>query len=233
MLVAPWKLAVAITTPGSLRRSRCGDRYGERFPAYTRQMREKIVMVTIQEEESALTVVQLVRAAQAGDREAFGQLFQRFQRPVLAVCRRRARSEAEAQELCQDVFVQALRKLPHLREPEAFVGWLRSIANRLAINAMVRKSPVATASPEVLDVEGREPDSPLDEILHAERRELLREGLDRLKELDRETLVAFYVQGRSLIEMSEAFDAPLGTIKRRLHVARLRLAAEVDPAPAA
>lgn len=190
-------------------------------------------MVTIQEEESALTVVQLVRAAQAGDREAFGQLFQRYQRSVLAVCRRRARSEAEAQELCQDVFVQALRKLPNLRAPEAFVGWLRSIANRLAINSMVRKEPVATASPEVLDIEGRESESPLDEILHEERREQLREGLDRLKELDRETLVAFYVQGRSLIEMSEAFDAPLGTIKRRLHVARLRLAAEVDPAPAA
>ncbi len=40
--------------------------------------------------------------------------------------------------------------------------------------------------------------------------------------------MAFYVEGQSLIEMSAAFDSPLGTIKRRLHVARKRLAAELE-----
>ncbi|MEQ1906823.1 MAG: sigma-70 family RNA polymerase sigma factor, partial [Pirellulaceae bacterium] len=40
---------------------------------------------------------------------------------------------------------------------------------------------------------------------------------------DRETLEAFYVQGKSILEMSDEFDAPVGTIKRRLHVARHRL----------
>ena len=49
-----------------------------------------------------------------------------------------------------------------------------------------------------------------------------------MRELDRETLVAFYVKGRSLLEMSDEFDAPLGTIKRRLHIARKRLAKEVE-----
>jgi len=39
-----------------------------------------------------------------------------------------------------------------------------------------------------------------------------------LRRLDRETLVAFSVRGQSLVEMSDAFDAPVGTIKRRLHV---------------
>jgi RNA polymerase sigma-70 factor (ECF subfamily) len=46
--------------------------------------------------------------------------------------------------------------------------------------------------------------------------------------LDRSTLVAFYVDGRSLNEMSDDFAAPIGTIKRRLHVARKRLAKEVE-----
>ena len=189
-------------------------------------------MVTAQENLTAPQVADLVWAAQAGDRDAFGQLFERFQRSVLAVCRRRARCEAEAQELCQDVFVQALRKIQHLRQPEAFGGWLRSIANRLAINQLVRKAPVATAALDVLDGEGRDDTSPLDAVLRQEQQAQLRAGLGRLKELDRQTLVAFYVQGRSLVEMSETFDAPLGTIKRRLHVARLRLAAEVEPASA-
>jgi RNA polymerase sigma-70 factor (ECF subfamily) len=64
--------------------------------------------------------------------------------------------------------------------------------------------------------------------MEGERSSQVRAGLNRLRDLDRETLVAFYVHGQSLLEMSEEFDAPLGTIKRRLHVARKRLADEVE-----
>ena len=62
----------------------------------------------------------------------------------------------------------------------------------------------------------------------SERRSQVRAGLGRLGELDRDTLVAFYVQGQSLVEMSQEFRSPVGTIKRRLHVARKRLAKELE-----
>ena len=55
-----------------------------------------------------------------------------------------------------------------------------------------------------------------------------RKLMARLRKMDRETLEAFYVRGQSLAEMAKAFDAPIGTIKRRLHVARKRLAEEVS-----
>ena len=51
----------------------------------------------------------------------------------------------------------------------------------------------------------------------------LKVGLARLKTLDRLTLEAFYLRGRSLKQMAREFDVPTGTIKRRLHVARQRL----------
>ena len=70
--------------------------------------------------------------------------------------------------------------------------------------------------------------SPLDSALEAERKDEVQAGLARLGDMDRETLEAFYVQGHSLLEMADEFDAPLGTIKRRLHTARKRLAREVD-----
>ena len=66
-----------------------------------------------------------------------------------------------------------------------------------------------------------------------ERKNQVRAGLDRLGEMDRDTLVAFYVEGYSLLEMADDFDAPLGTIKRRLHVARKRLAKQVEELAAA
>jgi RNA polymerase sigma-70 factor (ECF subfamily) len=135
----------------------------------------------------------------------------------------------EAQELCQDVFVQALQKIGQLREPECFGGWLRSITHRMAINRITRSAPDRATEPEALEASCVEEETPLTAILDRERREQMRAGLQRLRDLDRETLVAFYVKGQTLLEMSDAFAAPLGTIKRRLHVARQRLAKEVEP----
>jgi RNA polymerase sigma-70 factor (ECF subfamily) len=184
--------------------------------------------VVLQLEDEKLRVVELVRAAQAGDRQAFGELFERYERHVLAVALRRLGDYNEAQELVQDVFIQAMLKIEQLRAPEAFGGWLRSITTRMAINRAVRRGPDFATAPELLDAIGVEVETPLDSVLDDERDAGLKRGLDRLRELDRETLVAFYVDGRSLLEMSDDFDAPVGTIKRRLHVARKRLAKEVE-----
>ncbi|MEM7457688.1 MAG: sigma-70 family RNA polymerase sigma factor [Planctomycetota bacterium] len=175
-----------------------------------------------------LETAQLVRAAQAGDREAFGELFERFQPSIMAIAMRRMRNHAEAQELTQDVFVQAMNKLDQLRTPEAFIGWLRRITVRMAINRCVRRGPSVAVEPEMLEATLTGDDSPLDVALEAERRDQVHEGLERLGDMDRDTLVAFYFDGQSLIEMAERFDAPLGTIKRRLHVARKRLVKEVE-----
>ncbi|MCP4504246.1 MAG: sigma-70 family RNA polymerase sigma factor, partial [Deltaproteobacteria bacterium] len=61
-----------------------------------------------------------------------------------------------------------------------------------------------------------------------EQAAVIRNSIDRLGSLDQQTLKAFYLQSKSLIEMSDQFEAPVGTIKRRLHVARKRLAKEMD-----
>jgi len=171
----------------------------------------------------------LVLAAQRGDRNAFGQLFERFERTVFAIALRRFGDFNEAQELTQDVFVQAMTKLDQLREPAAFAGWLRSITHRMAINRMVRRGPAIPTEPESLEQNCVDTATPLSLVLQNERKTKLWEGLSRLRGFDRETLEAFYVKGQSLVEMSDEFDAPLGTIKRRLHVARKRLAKEVEP----
>lgn len=170
----------------------------------------------------------LVLLAQSGDREAFGELFQRFERHVLAVALRRVGDFSEAQELCQDVFIQAMQKITQLREPEAFGGWLRQITHRMAINRLVRRSPDQPTEPETLASVCMASSTPLDSALECERKTHVRAGLNQLRRLDRETLEAFYVKGQSLIEMSDEFDAPIGTIKRRLHVARKRLAKHVE-----
>jgi RNA polymerase sigma-70 factor (ECF subfamily) len=165
----------------------------------------------------------LVLKAQQGDRAAYGELFERFQGAVYAMALERVRNPAEAQELAQEVFIHAMKKLPQLREPRCFAGWLRRITARMAINRLSRNARVSGVDAEMLDqVEGRSA-APSAAIEFAETHVELHEGLKRLKALDRATLEAFYLRGQSLQQMSREFSTPVGTIKRRLHVARLRL----------
>lgn len=169
----------------------------------------------------------LVRSAQEGDRAAFGQLCVRYERMVYGVAFARLGEPNEAQELCQEVFIHALEKIEQLREPECFGGWLRCMAQRMAINRAVRRKPMLNSEDGSLDGSAVESLTPLDRALASERRRHVQAGLKRLKSTDRDTLVAFYVNGQSLVEMSDRFASPVGTIKRRLHVARKRLAREL------
>lgn len=173
-------------------------------------------------------VGQLVERARAGDRSAYGALVERFQPTVFAVALTRTRNAAEAQDLAQDVFIHSMAKLGQLREPRCFAGWLRQVTVRMAINRVARRGPVRGGTSGALDRVAAPASAPLDEMLRSEERAELRRGLDRLKALDRATLEAFYLRGRSLKQMSREFETPVGTIKRRLHVARRRLRRQLE-----
>lgn len=176
---------------------------------------------------SGWSVAELVVASQQGDRAAFGELAERYAGMVHQIGLRRLGDWAEAQELCQEVLMKAMQRIHQLKEPEAFGGWLRSIAVRMACNRQTRRRRDGASQPEALDATPCDGASPLDAALAGERADQVRSGLGRLGDLDRRTLVAFYVRGESLAQMSVAFEAPVGTIKRRLHVARKRLADEL------
>lgn len=174
----------------------------------------------------------LVEKAKIGDREAFGELVVRFQNSVFAMALTRVRDPLEAQELAQDVFVHAMRKLPQLRDARCFAGWLRRITARMAINRLTRRGPLFGADPEMLDAIQANGRTPVEALEVGEAVGQLKQGLAQLKPLDRQTLEAFYLRGRSLKQMAREFEVPTGTIKRRLHVARQRLKdelQEIDP----
>lgn len=170
----------------------------------------------------------LVEKAQNGDREAFGQLVEQFQRTVYAIALGRLGNSNEAMELTQEVFLHVMKRIGQLREPERFAGWLRQVAARMAINRATRRIPPASIEDEILEGAGATHDDPLDALIARERASRLWEALEELKPLDREALVAFYIQGQSLVEIAESLDVPIGTVKRRLHTARKRLKEELQ-----
>ena len=180
------------------------------------------------EDQSQTSVVDLVIQAQSGDRNAQEKLYCRFQQHVLSIAYKRLGNWDEAQELSQDVFIQAFRRLDQLQVPEAFGGWLRQIVHRMAINRITRRPKPISVDHEILEATVTCDSDPLDAVLSGEQKMQVHQGLNRLGDLDRKTLVAFYLDGQSLNQMSHSFEAPIGTIKRRLHVARKRLAKECE-----
>ena len=169
------------------------------------------------------TLTDIVVRAQEGDREAFGQLVEHFHSRVYGIVMQRLRNTAEADEVTQEVFLRAFRKMSQLKEPAAFAGWLCQIAARLSINRAVRRPPETSCEPSSFEVLQQSPETSATGLIQMEDAEQLRSGLDRLGDLDRKTLIAFYFDGQSLKEMSVEFNSPIGTIKRRLHTARHRL----------
>ena len=170
----------------------------------------------------------LVTRAQRGDRDEYGELAEQFRPAVYSMALARLRDPDAAQELTQDVLVHAFVKLSQLRHPAAFVGWLRRITARMAINRVTRRGPVQFSEPDALDAAPARTATPLENVIDREQAEHVRAGLSRLNPMDRETLTAFYFRGQSLDEISRDVDAPIGTIKRRLHVARNRLRRELE-----
>jgi RNA polymerase sigma-70 factor (ECF subfamily) len=170
----------------------------------------------------------LVIRAQRGDRDAYGELAEQFRPSVYAMALARLRDPNEAQELTQDVLVHAFVKLGQLRHAAAFPGWLRQITARMAVNRVVRRGTKGFGGDDMLDATPARTPSPVENLINREEADQVRKGLDRLNPMDRETLVAFYFRGQSLDQISREVDAPIGTIKRRLHVARNRLRRELE-----
>ena len=84
----------------------------------------------------------LVRAAQGGDRSAFGLLYEQYARMVHGILLAHV-SYGDAEDLLQDVFIRALERLRSLREPAAFGAWLAAIARRAAIDLHRKPKPTS------------------------------------------------------------------------------------------
>jgi RNA polymerase sigma-70 factor (ECF subfamily) len=125
----------------------------------------------------------LVRAAQNGDRAAFGALYQQCERLVHGILLCHV-SYHDAEDLMQDVFVKALERIATLREPAAFRGWLIAIARRLATDHQRGQRPAA--EPSEFLAGGTQPDGEAFAVLAA---------IQRLPESYRETLVLRLVEG--------------------------------------
>ena len=165
----------------------------------------------------------VVGRARTGDRSAHDELARRFRPMVYSVALNWVRDPDEAEDVSQQVFIDALLKIGQLRDARCVGGWLRQIAVRRSLNRLTRRGVLSEEGPDALaDVAGRT-ESPPAQLIRREQARRLHDALDHLRPADRDVLEASYFRGEPLKQIATEFGKPLGTIKRRLHSARARL----------
>jgi RNA polymerase sigma-70 factor, ECF subfamily len=155
----------------------------------------------------------LVRAAQQGDRSAFGLLYSRYARMVHGILLSRV-PPSDVDDLVQDVFLQALPRLSSLREVSKFPGWLASIARNRATDFHRRSKPVDEFVEETTPVEPATP-TPSSHS-SAEARAAL-DAILSLPETYRETLVLRLVEGMTGPEIAARTGLTHGSVRVNLH----------------
>jgi RNA polymerase sigma-70 factor, ECF subfamily len=160
--------------------------------------------------EETLWVVQ----AREGDTEALIRLIERYERPLLYYLRRLI--PREAVDIHQEIWIDVFRALPSLQAPEAFRVWLYRIAHHKAarfIRDEIRREESHA---------GIEPDDAAPTLSELDA-ELVHKSLSLLPPHHREILTLHYLNDLSTAEIGRVLDCPPGTVKSRLHHARLAL----------
>jgi RNA polymerase sigma factor (sigma-70 family) len=163
---------------------------------------------------------EIVQAVLRGDKAAFAELVRRYERAVWTTAWRVARDYHAAQDITQEAFLEAYRRLSQLQQPRYFGVWLLRIAHRLAVRRVRRtagavsvESRPAFATPATPARENQAP-TDLDDVL---------EAVGSLPEHERLVVVLRYFGGHSVAEVAALAGRPVGTVTKQLSRALERL----------
>jgi len=178
--------------------------------------------------DPAVDDIALVRAAQRGDREAFGVLISRHAPSILSLTTRMLGQTADAEDVAQETFIAAFRALSGFQFDAKFSTWLYRIAVNKCTDSLRARRP-DTFSLDVTGDEGSAAWEPADEETphwEFEQAELaweLDKGIQALPPLYRESFVLRHVEGLDYDEMSAILGVHRDTLKMRVYKARTLL----------
>jgi RNA polymerase sigma-70 factor (ECF subfamily) len=162
------------------------------------------------------TDTQLIEKALAGDRAASGRLVERHRRSVVATAHRALGNADDASDVAQEALILALQRLPTLREPGAFCGWLRHITLSLCVDYRRRRGTRRLGEPITGLHEASEERCFVEHLV-------VQQALAHLSADHRTTVLLHYVGGWSVAEVAELLYIPANTVRSRLMAAKRTL----------
>jgi RNA polymerase sigma-70 factor (ECF subfamily) len=177
---------------------------------------------------------ELVQRAREGDRDAFRELVERYQRKIATLAIGMLRNREDALDVVQETFTKAYQSLDRFKGDASFYTWAYRIAVNLCIDHQRREAKLPHAALEPRDVErGEDPmamlpgeaelDDPYQHTRDAEIARGLAAAIAELTPEHRAVILLREVDGLSYEEISHVLECPKGTVMSRLHYARRQL----------
>ncbi len=168
----------------------------------------------------------LIHETLGGKSAAFGRLVEKYQDRLYNTMVHVVGHAEDARDVVQDAFVQAFVKLESFQQSSAFYTGLYRIAFNVAASHYRRKRPAFSVD-QARDATGREPTDPQadphQQMEQEERRRQVRQAIDALSEEHRAIVVLREIDGCCYETIADILDLPVGTVRSRLHRARLQL----------
>lgn len=187
--------------------------------------------------------VELVERAKAGQPAAFAQLVQKYQDRVFNTCWRICGHHEDARDVTQEAFIKAYQNLHAFRQESAFYTWLFRVAVNLALShrrSSARRRTVSLDAVEhasgtqadqlVRHVKAVTVDDPDGAERKAEAHALVAQALHALDDDHKIVVVLRDMEGFDYRQIGAMLDIPTGTVKSRLHRARMTIRAAIAPA---
>lgn len=179
---------------------------------------------------AAVSDAELVAACLAGERAAFAQIVERYQRLLCSLAYAATGNVSESEDIAQETFIVAWGKLGELREPDKLRPWLCSILRFKIGHVRRRRGRDAIFGAEPVDAAGElagAETSAADRTMQDEEQAILRHALAQLPETYREPLVLYYRENRSVEHVAVALDLSEDAVKQRLARGRKLLQEQV------
>lgn len=170
--------------------------------------------------------MELVRLAQSDDaqkkNDAFNQLVEDFQGMALSVAYGKLGDQQLAEDVTQEAFLTAYKRIGQLRDVTAFPAWLKRIVMTQADRITRGIQPIIEPIEAQYDLASTSP-SPEDMLEETELRDRVQIAISALPEKERDVTHDYYIKGETQREISERLNIPLATVKKRLQYAREHL----------
>lgn len=175
--------------------------------------------------------LELVRLAQKGDQDAFGELVLRHEKQVYNLALRMVGQEQDALDLSQEAFVRAWRGLPDFRSDAKFSTWLYRLTSNICIDFLRSQKNRRTVSMTVEEEQEESqqwqlPDpgpGPEQQTMEREQARQIKAAMDQLAPEQRQILTLRAIHGLSYMQIGQIMQLKEGTVKSRLNRTRQQL----------
>ena len=178
---------------------------------------------------------ELIAACRTGRREAFGELISRYQDRVYNLAFRLTGNSEDASDAAQEAFLKAYRALDGFRGESGFYTWVF----RITVNVVRNQRRFRAVRPQAASLNmSDDPDErggslaaglaardadPVDEVSRVEQKEIVERALAQMEDEQRMMIVLRDIEGRGYGEIADLLSCPRGTVKSRIHRARMAL----------